>query len=333
MKSALKQNMRAVGIAATALFGSVVMDRDRGPAQCSAPTSPGSSSSSRAQQPVQQATPRIKHTIKKLQSDESLKQSAILDDETFGYTNLDSLTLVAGSGSTDLAREISERIGVPLSDTVMKRFLDGEVSVQFNQHIRGRDVFIIQSCAAPVNDSIMELLLTISCARRAGAKRVIAVIPYFGYKHHRRGQQLSTKHQSRFLSSGAMDFSKMLQQMGVDRVLSVDLQRPGQGQEACFFDTSVPLEVLMTMDLTVKHFANNIDLQEPIVIVTPNAECFKKARKFQLGLQKEKPDADIQLGAFFSSESSSGPVDTSMLELVGSSNKENLFKGADVVIV
>ena len=74
--------------------------------------------------------------------------------------------------------------------------------------------------------------------RRSNARRVIAVIPYFGYKHHRRGASLSTKHKSRFLSSNSMDFAKMLQEMGVDRVIAVDIQRPGQGGEACFCSRS-----------------------------------------------------------------------------------------------
>jgi ribose-phosphate pyrophosphokinase len=101
----------------------------------------------------------------------------------------------------------------------------------------------VQPCAAPVGDSIMELLLTISCARRAGASKISAVIPYFGYKHHRRGSSISQKQlHSRFLTSGAMDFAKMLEVVGVDTVLAVDLQRPGQGHEACFFDTDIPLE-------------------------------------------------------------------------------------------
>lgn len=248
---------------------------------------------------------------------------------------------------------------MPVAASSISRFADGEVSIQVNTNMRGNDVFIVQSCAAPVNDSIMELLLTVSCARRSGAKRVIAVIPYFGYKHHRRGSALSTKYQSRFLSSGAMDFAKMLQEMGVDRVISVDLQRPGQGQEACFFDTAVPLEVVLSNELMVKHLLSHVDLAKRVVIVAPNAEGFKKARKFQVGLQKAhtlpaaprtvaaapttaastalaaaeaaKPTRNFQLATFVSSESSgSGPVDTTKLELLGDNVQ---IAGADVLIV
>lgn len=205
---------------------------------------------------------------------------------------------------------------MPLARAEVGRFADGEVSIKFHQSLTGQDVFIIQSCAAPVNDSIMELLLLVSCARRAGANRVTTVIPYYGYKHHRRGSPISTKLQSRFLSSGAIDFAKMLQEMGVDRVIAVDLQRPGQGHEACFFDNAVPLEVLMTSQLLIKYVTDNIPLQSPIVVVTPNAECVKKARNFQVHL-KEAFKSDVKLAFFVPSESGTGPADISKLELLG----------------
>ncbi len=114
---------------------------------------------------------------------------------------LETLTLISGSSNKELAASVAKKVKVPLCDSKISRFADGEVSVQINEDIRGKDVYVIQSCAAPVNDSIMELLLTVSCARRASARRVVAVIPYYGYKHHRRGNAVSTKHNSRYLTS------------------------------------------------------------------------------------------------------------------------------------
>ena len=244
------------------------------------------------------------------------------------------MSIISGTAHEGLTREVSKKIGVDISKTTITRFADGEVSIQFNDNVRGHDVFIVQSCVAPVNDSIMELLLSISCARRSGARRVIAVIPYFGYKHHRRSSQISTKHQSRFLASGAMDFAKMLQEMGVDKVISVDLQRPGQGHEACFFDTNVPLESMMAMEMMVKYFHEQIPLGKKVVVVSPNAECFKKARKFQRMIAAKKKetvgaDTDIKLAAFIPNNSGSGPNNTKNLELVGATN----VKDADVIIV
>lgn len=249
----------------------------------------------------------------------------------------DSLvSLVSGTANESLSIEVSKLTNIPLAPTAISRFADGEVSIQFLSNVRGHDCFIVQSCASPVNDSIMELLLSISCARRSGARRVIAVIPYFGYKHHRRSSQISTKHQSRFLASGAMDFARMLQEMGVDKVISVDLQRPGSGAEACFFDTHVPLESVMTMDLMVNHFAEKIPLnKKKLVIVTPNAECFRKARKFQRMIYNKLSsssgeEVDIKFVAFLTSGTGSGPNNTKSLDLVGSAVD---LEGADVIVV
>jgi ribose-phosphate pyrophosphokinase len=265
---------------------------------------------------------------------------------------LDSMVLISGTAHKELSQEISSLVGVPLLNITLSRFADGEVSVQFNENIRGKNVFVIQSCAgicalrynlsslitdrflpylthtAPVNDSIVELLLTISCARRSGARRVTAVIPYFGFKYHRRQSSISSKHHSRYLTSGAKDFAKMLEEMGVDRVIAVDLQRPGQGHEACFFDNTVPLETIVTTDYMINHFINHVHLQTPIVVVSPNAEGMKKARYFQLGFQRAF-ETDVELAVYEGKESGSGPRDTAHLEMIGDAT----VKGADVVIV
>lgn len=89
----------------------------------------------------------------------------------------------------------------------------------------------------------------------------------------------------------------------------------GQGHEACFFDNNVPIETIVSTDLFVSHFVNNIPLQHPIVVVAPNTEGVKRARNFQLGLQRAY-DSDVQLAVFEGKESGTGPVDTSRLELL-----------------
>jgi len=173
----------------------------------------------------------------------------------------------------------------------------------------------------------MELLLTISCAKRSGAKRVTAVIPYFGYLHHRRGYPISTKHNSRFLWSASSDFAKMLQVMGVDRVISVDLQRPGQGQEACFFDSSIPVETVLSTHLMIDYFKKNIPLRNPVVIVSPDSDFTKKARKFQKGLLNSGNLDQVSLAAFIHDEHHTGPMNPLSAELLGN------VRGADVIIV
>ena len=146
----------------------------------------------------------------------------------------------------------------------------------------------------------MEIILFVSAARRSGAKRVPAVIPYFPFKHRRRGTTSSVKYNSRFLSSAAMDFAIMLQEVGVDRVMAVDLQRTGQGQEACFFDNSIPTEVLLTTNLMIDHLIKKINdsKSDKIVIVSPNVECLKRALKVEIGLKTGLHKKKVSLVGF-----------------------------------
>ena len=130
----------------------------------------------------------------------------------------------------------------------------------------------------------------------------------------------STKHQSKFLSSGAMDFAKMLSEMGVDRVIAVDIQRPGQGHEACFFDNNIPLEAIVTTDFLIDEVVKSIKFENPILVVAPNSECVKKTRKFQVGLKK-RLGVDVRLAAFFHTETGSGPTDVERLELLVGNGK------------
>lgn len=181
----------------------------------------------------------------------------------------------------------------------------------------------------------MEILLAISCARRCGADRITAVIPYFSYKYHMRGNALSTKTSSRFLWSVSADFAKMLEVMGVDRVIALDLQRPGQGQEACFFSNKVPVESISTVELMIDYIVNNLDLGKHVVVVAPNSEYIKKARKFQKGLQERLSTIEeCNLAAFLHTDNgnnspSSRRRDSSNSTFLGSTN----VNGADVIIV
>lgn len=206
-----------------------------------------------------------------------------LDSEN--KTDYSNIVILPGSASSILTENICHHLGIKPGLIETKMFLDGEVFPKIMQPIRGRHVFIVQSCASPVNENIIELLLTITAARRSDPSSVTVVIPYFGYKYNRRGLPISTTYQSRFLWSAAGDLAKMLQAVGVDNVISVDLQRPGQGHEACFFDSSIPVETISANDSLVSYFSKNCDLKSPVVVVSPNTECVKKARKFQKKLK------------------------------------------------
>lgn len=240
--------------------------------------------------------------------------------------------IMSGTANFELSDKIAKELQLSLGHVRTYRFSDGEFSVNIKESVRGKDVFIIQTCAAPVNENIMELLLTIAAARRAGANKVIAVVPYFGYKYHRRGLPISTLYHSRFLWSASADLAKLLQTVGVDGVISVDMQRPGQGHEACFFDNNVPLETIYTTDLFVEYFAKSVlhDSDAPVVVISPNTENVKRARRFQQKLS-EVTGKSVETAAFLPSDENSPnqirDPNNSCAEILGD------VRGADVVIV
>eukprot|EP00656_Telonema_subtile_P024040 TRINITY_DN2580_c0_g1_i4.p1 TRINITY_DN2580_c0_g1~~TRINITY_DN2580_c0_g1_i4.p1 ORF type:complete len:304 (-),score=79.16 TRINITY_DN2580_c0_g1_i4:45-956(-) len=119
------------------------------------------------------------------------------------------LKLIGGSGNRELAEEISGRLGIPLLKSEIKRFNDGEVCIKLHENVRGDDVYVIQPTCYPVNDNLMELLLTISALKRASVHYVIAVVPYYGYA------RMDRKAGSRVPISAA-DVARMMEAMGVD---------------------------------------------------------------------------------------------------------------------
>jgi ribose-phosphate pyrophosphokinase len=126
------------------------------------------------------------------------------------------IKIFSGNANPALAAEIAKHLDLRLGNITVGRFSDGEVNVQVNEHIRGKDVYLVQPTLPPVNESLMELLLMISTMRRASARKITAVIPYYGYARQDR------KLQARVPISAA-DVARLLEAMGVDRVVSVDL--------------------------------------------------------------------------------------------------------------
>lgn len=241
------------------------------------------------------------------------------------------LKIFSGSSHFQLADDIARRLGTRVGRLKLGRFADGEVQCQIGESVRGKDVYLVQSLCNPVNENILELLLMASTMRRASAKRVTVVVPYYAYRQHRRGSPIATSLNSRFLHSAAADVAKMLEVMGVDRVIAVDLQRPGQGHEACFFSSKVPVETVETVMAGVEYFSTQVkQLKSPVVVLSPNSECLKKARKFELGLRRWLPKLETSLAAYVERGSSSRGVDTDRIpltELVGD------VKGANVILV
>lgn len=174
--------------------------------------------------------------------------------------------LVSGRGNDQLAKEIADELKVSLGDMDITTFANGEIYVRYGDSIRGADVFIVQSHCEPINDRIMEQLIMIDAAKRASAKRITAVVPFYAYARQDRKAQGREAITAKLLAD-------MLTVAGVDRVVSVDLHT---GQIQGFFDC--PVDHLTAVPLLAEHLGEKI--KGDITIVSPDAGGGKRARKF-----------------------------------------------------
>jgi ribose-phosphate pyrophosphokinase len=185
--------------------------------------------------------------------------------------------IFSGNANYGLAEEVANYLGVPLGEVDLGRFNDGEIRVSINTNIRNRDVFIIQSnCPSEhqsINDNIMELFLMVRTLKRASAASITAVIPYYGYARQDR------KTAGRVPISAA-DIAMMLEQAGVDRVVTIDLHC---GQIQGFFH-NIPVDNLYALPLFTSYFLNK-GLRN-IVIVSPDAGGVERAKKFMEDLRR-----------------------------------------------
>ena len=177
------------------------------------------------------------------------------------------MKLISGNSNLDLSKGIAESIDVTLSAVNIGRFADGEIRVEINDNMRGKDVFIIQSTSSPVNDNLMELLVMIDALKRASARRITAVIPYFGYARQDR------KTMSRAPISAKL-VANLLTSAGANRILTVDLHA---GQIQGFFD--IPVDTLIARPVLIDDIRNQIN-GEQLVFVSPDAGGTERARGF-----------------------------------------------------
>jgi len=228
-----------------------------------------------------------------------------------GGGNSSEMKLIAGTANRDLAEEVSGRLGVPLTDATIKQFNDGEVSVQINENVRECDIFVIQPTSQPVNDNLMQLLLTISALKRASVHRVIAVVPYYGYARQDR------KDRSRVPISAA-DVARMFEAMGVDRLICVDLHA---GQIQGFFGPCTPVDNLFAGPIALQYF-QSLGLQKP-VIVSPDAGGVARVKQFMEGMRHEIDD--VTMAMIIKQRAAAGVVGS--VDLVGN------VDGCDAIIV
>jgi len=176
------------------------------------------------------------------------------------------LKLLCGNANPRLAQEISEALGISLCDVAVDRFSDHEIRVRIRETVRGADVFVIQPTCPPVNETLMELLIIIDALRRASARKVVAVIPYYGYARQDR------KHTGRVPITARL-VANLIETAGADRVLTMDLHA---GQIQGFFN--VPVDNLRMDWIFAEHIRETFSNLDDAVIVSPDAGGAVRAR-------------------------------------------------------
>ncbi|MBX3636032.1 MAG: ribose-phosphate pyrophosphokinase [Rubrivivax sp.] len=195
--------------------------------------------------------------------------------------------LFTGNANPVLAQEIASHLGVELGQAQVGRFSDGEVTVEIRQNVRARDVFVVQPTCSPTNENLMELLIMVDALKRASARRITAVIPYFGYARQDRRPR-STR-----VPISAKVVANLLETVGVERVLTMDLHAD---QIQGFFDIPVDniyASPVLLSDLKSRKYAN-------LVVISPDVGGVVRARALakQLGcdlaiIDKRRPAANV----------------------------------------
>ncbi|MCL6549049.1 MAG: ribose-phosphate diphosphokinase [Alicyclobacillus sp.] len=196
------------------------------------------------------------------------------------------LTLFTGNANRELAQEIADHIGVPLGECYVGRFSDGEVQIKLGESVRGTNVFVIQPTSAPVNEHLMELLIMIDALKRASARSINVVIPYYGYARQDRKARARDPITAKLVAN-------LLDKAGANRIICMDLH---VGQIQGFFD--IPLDHLVAMPILANYFKKK-QLENPVV-VSPDPGSVARARAFaeRLGaslaiIDKRRPEANV----------------------------------------
>ena len=181
------------------------------------------------------------------------------------------IKIFSANSHPQLARQIAERLGLPLGRSEVKTFSDGEIAVSINESVRGSDVFVVQSTCAPVNDHLMELLIMMDAFKRASAARITAVIPYFGYARQDRKAKARDPISAKLVAD-------LLTTAGADRVLTMDLHA---SQIQGFFN--IPVDHLVGAPILANYFREFIAQNggsEDVVVVSPDLGSVTRARNF-----------------------------------------------------
>jgi len=188
------------------------------------------------------------------------------------------MKIVAGNSNLPLAEAISKELNIPLAKSIIRRFSDMEIFVEIQENVRGEDVFVIQSTSYPANDNLMELLVVIDALKRGSARRITAVLPYFGYARQDRKPAPRTPISAKLVAN-------MITAAGADRVLTLDLHA---GQIQGFFD--IPLDNLFAAPELTLDIKSRLTGENNITVVSPDVGGVVRARAVAKRL-----DADLAI--------------------------------------
>ncbi|MGD2038362.1 MAG: ribose-phosphate pyrophosphokinase [Desulfobacterales bacterium] len=189
---------------------------------------------------------------------------------------MEGISIFSGNSNPALANKICEYLNLSLGNAQVKTFSDGEIQIEINENVRSKDVYVIQSTCSPVNDHLVELLLMIDAFKRSSAKRVTAVLPYFGYA--RQDKKVAPR-----VPISAKLVADMLTVAGANRVITMDLHA---GQIQGFF--GIPVDNIFAAPLLIEHIRDNFN--DRLVVVSPDAGGVERARAFAKRL-----DADLAI--------------------------------------
>ncbi len=189
---------------------------------------------------------------------------------------MEGISIFSGNSNLALADKICEYLNLSLGNAQVKTFSDGEIQIEIDENVRSKDVFVIQSTCAPVNDHLVELLLMIDALKRASAIRITAVVPYFGYA--RQDKKVAPR-----VPISAKLVANMLTVAGANRIITMDLHA---GQIQGFFD--IPVDNIFAAPLLIDYIGNQFN--EDLVVVSPDAGGVERARALAKRL-----DADLAI--------------------------------------
>ena len=218
------------------------------------------------------------------------------------------LKIFTGSANVELAREIAKSVKMPLGEIMVSRFSEGEIRIKINEDVRGRDVFLIQPTCPPVNDNVMELLIILDAFRRASARRITAVLPYYGYARQDRKDQPRVPITAKLMAN-------IITEAGADRVLTMDLHAQ---QIQGFFD--IPVDHLYAFPVIASHFRKK--KIKNLTIVSPDVGGIKMARAYAKTLNADLAIVDKRR---------SGPNEVEAMNLIGEVKGRNVLIPDDMI--